>query len=167
MADLEALGDHLRHRRKMLGMRSRELARKAGVSQSYVWLIESTRSRRPSERRHLSRDVLVRWAAALDVERDELAEWLALADYDPTLTRDELAMIAGDRGTYASMLPERPVHYLAEHRLEPDELDTRALRNLQDRVRDTIVRAAMTDRHDEAVRLLESYMDWLAFYLAR
>lgn len=167
MADLETLGDRLRRRRKSHGMRSRDLASKAGVSQSYVWLIENTRERQPSERRHISRDVLVRWAAALGVERNELQEWLTLADYEPTLTRDEMAILSGDQGGYTTRIPEWSLRYPVGDRPEPKELDSSALRELQERVRDTILRASVTDRHTEAMRLLDSYIDWLSYYVTR
>lgn len=162
MADLEALGDRLRHQRKRLGMRSRDVAQRAGVTQGYLWLIETTRDRQPSERRHVSRDVLVRWAIALNVDRDELGELLTLADYDPSLTRDEMAMLAGD--VALRMIPERSGRYQSQETMEPD---LSGVRELQDRLRTVVLQASVTDRHTEAMRLLDSYIDWLSYYVTR
>lgn len=166
MADLETLGDRLRRRRHALGIRSAELARRAKLSQSYVWVIEKARERRPAERRHPSRDVLIRWAVALGVEPDELKEWLALADYDPTLTRDEVILLSPDQDS-RRVLVERAGGFALTERGEVREIDLGAIRVLQDRLEHLVVRAAVTDRQEEAQRLLTSYLDWLEFYLAR
>lgn len=163
MADLETLGDRLRRRRKALGMRSVDLARRTGVSQSYIWLIESARNRKPTERRHVSRDVLVRWAATLGVEHEELEEWLALADYDSTLTRDEVKILNGDGRGRGAALYERPTRFS----MDPREVDRDVVRELQDRLQTVVRRASVTNRQDEAMRLLDSYLDWLSYYLAR
>lgn len=129
MADLDTLGDRLRRRRQALGIRSQNVAHQLRVSQNYVWLIEKAREPRPREQGRPSRPVLVRWATALGADRDELREWLTLADYDPTLTEDEMAMVAGRTPDYRSLAPE---HDRRMERTGP-VVDFDALRLLQGR----------------------------------
>lgn len=74
----------LRARRDLLGRTREEIAALAEVSRQYLYLIERSR---PLEGRDRStrprRDTLIRWAAALDMDRDMTNHVLALGGYSP------------------------------------------------------------------------------------
>jgi transcriptional regulator with XRE-family HTH domain len=73
--DLAELGDFLRDRREGLGLRKSDVARRVGVTPSYVTLIEDATPRRQGRGKPTqpSRDVLVSWVRVLDLDRDTAA----------------------------------------------------------------------------------------------
>src|SRR5450759_3624191 len=81
MLDLSTLGRELRTRRRALRIPSAELARKIGVSQTYVWLIEQSKPRKSGEPSRPSEDLLMRWTAALGMSASEALQIRELAGY--------------------------------------------------------------------------------------
>lgn len=79
--DLERLGVELRNRRRTLRMSGTELARRVGISPTYVWLIERARERPSGEPSRPSEDVLADWARALSLNEDETRRIRELAGY--------------------------------------------------------------------------------------
>src|SRR5437660_739705 len=71
MLDLPTLGRELRSIRRGLRIPSAELARRIGVSPTYVWLIEQAKPRTSGEPSRPSEDLLRRWTAALGMNADD------------------------------------------------------------------------------------------------
>jgi transcriptional regulator with XRE-family HTH domain len=69
--DLGRLGTCLRERREQLGLRKSDVARRIGVTPSYVTLIEDATPRRQGRGKPTqpSRDVLAAWVRVLDLDQ--------------------------------------------------------------------------------------------------
>jgi transcriptional regulator with XRE-family HTH domain len=81
MLDLSRLGHELRARRRTLRIPSAELARRIGVSPTYVWLIEQSKPRKSGEPSRPSEDLLRRWIAALGMSASEALQMREAAGY--------------------------------------------------------------------------------------
>jgi transcriptional regulator with XRE-family HTH domain len=81
MLDLQTLGGELRRRRRALRIPSAELARRIGISQTYIWLIEKAKPRTSGEPSRPSEDLLRRWTAVLGMGEAEARGIYELAGY--------------------------------------------------------------------------------------
>src|SRR5947209_1544779 len=109
MSDLVALGAELRRRRKAQGLSSAELARRIGVSPTYVWLIEGAKPRPSSgEPSRPSEDVLHRWAAALDTAEYEQERIRELAGYSGPARLRRAPLYSPPMAPPALREPDRP-----------------------------------------------------------
>jgi transcriptional regulator with XRE-family HTH domain len=81
MLDLPRLGHELRIRRRALRIPSAELARRIGVSPTYIWLIEQSKPRKGGEPSRPSEDLLRRWMTALGMDASESQRIGELAGY--------------------------------------------------------------------------------------
>src|ERR1700732_1506674 len=80
--DLVRLGQELRQRRKVGGIARTRLARRVGVSPTYLWMLEEAKPRANGEPSRPSRYLLMQLAAELDMDVQH-TEWiLGLADYE-------------------------------------------------------------------------------------
>lgn len=87
--DLVKLGEELRARRKALGIPRAELARRVGVTPTYIWLIENARPRKGGEPSRPSQEVLLRWARTLGIDERYTRRTLAMAGYAPASPEDQ------------------------------------------------------------------------------
>jgi transcriptional regulator with XRE-family HTH domain len=188
MLDLETLGRELRERRKGLRIRSAELARRIGVSQTYVWLIESAKPRAGGEPSRPGEDVLARWTAALGMDAEETRRIRALAGYfDPEVRPPpgaryarmpapapiveqphiESARPSGEFRVQAAAMPAPPFvpqadalrQWAGASGVEEPEPDVTA------RTEHVLASAEASGRGEEAQNLLRSFLDWLEFHL--
>jgi transcriptional regulator with XRE-family HTH domain len=81
MLDLSKLGHELRTRRRALRIPSAELARRIGVSPTYVWLIEQSKPRKSGEPSRPSEDLLRKWTSAIGMSATDAQEIRELAGY--------------------------------------------------------------------------------------
>src|SRR5579859_6497895 len=130
MLDLPALGVELRRRRRALRIPSAEFARRIGVSQTYVWLIEAAKPRSSGEPSRPSEDLLQRWTAALGMSESESRRIRELAGYfdvpvgEPRSSRSTAPSIASRSGWVneysaqgAEVAGERPSSVTTPHLL--------------------------------------------------
>src|SRR5690348_13498780 len=85
--DLKRLASVLREQRETVGVPAAELARRVGVSPTYVWMVEHARPRKGGEPSRPSRAVLERWARALGMDDRYARQVLALAGYEDDASR--------------------------------------------------------------------------------
>jgi transcriptional regulator with XRE-family HTH domain len=189
MLDLSTLGRELRTRRRALRIPSAELARKIGVSQTYVWLIEQSKPRKSGEPSRPSEDLLMRWTAALGMSASEAQQIREFAGYfgpdypyerdltpgqsprtslrspsesGPALTQDDVARELGQGSEPRSY--GRAAHKAALDRWAgtvEDEIDDNAIAQ---RIRAVLLQA---DRHGRAAEtrvLLNSFLEWLEIH---
>jgi transcriptional regulator with XRE-family HTH domain len=192
--DLATLGTDLRIRRRSLRIPSAELARRLEVSPTYVWLIEGAKRRSSGEPSRPSEDLLLRWTRVLGLDREETRRMLELAGYfdvdpdAPTLQRT--------RTLYSSPPPTERSWAVADQRQDSEgsammesmldvglaeestDAQTRRWRRtdreetssveqrLVDRMRRLLLDARLNGRQEEVQSLLDSYLRWLAFYMA-
>jgi transcriptional regulator with XRE-family HTH domain len=110
MLDLPIVGEELRSRRRALRIPSAELARKIGVSPTYIWLIEQSKPRKGGEPSRPSEDLLRRWMAALGMTESEAQRIRELAGYfGPAPTSQPNS--APDESSYATMYPDKPIRH--------------------------------------------------------
>lgn len=81
--DLKAVGESLRSRRKERHVSRTDLARKVGVSPTYLWMIEEAKERANGEASQPSQFLLSQLAAELAMSHEETYELLELAGYQP------------------------------------------------------------------------------------
>src|SRR5579872_2850279 len=130
MLDLPTLGVELRRRRRALRIPSAEFARRIGVSQTYVWLIEAAKPRSSGEPSRPSEDLLQRWTAALGMSESESRRIRELAGYfdvpvgEPRYSRSGSPTMAASPGSVseysaqgAETASDRPPAMAAPHRL--------------------------------------------------
>ncbi len=177
--DLEALGEVLRERREAIGISKAELARRVGISESYVSLVEQG-DRRPS------RGVLEHWVRALRGEAEPTDSYFGA-----------LLRLAGhenpeeDQGIPAVPLPfgGGTLYFPQPRRLERERL-VREFQELLDKaaasgtehwegtveltdsfikgVGQVLLAPSLTpSRWRQLVQLFSSYLDWLAFRTGR
>ncbi len=185
MIDLPALGRDLRARRKALRLPSAELARRIGVSPTYVWLIEQAKPRSNGEPSRPSEDVLSSWTAVLGLDEEEAQRLRELAGYfgpppSPSLfstvepphspmpdrrarslsmqTRSSTPADESFLGA-AAPLAGMPAEWAGQAPAEEteDELIRRLRRVLQT--------AEDIGRRDEATTLTRSFLKWLRFHV--
>jgi transcriptional regulator with XRE-family HTH domain len=106
MLDLPTLGRELRAQRRSLRIPSAELARRIGVSPTYIWLIEHAKPRSNGEPSRPSDDLLRRWTSATGMIGSQTREMRELAGYFGS-------DIAYERHTASETSSEMPVRSLA------------------------------------------------------
>jgi transcriptional regulator with XRE-family HTH domain len=190
MIDLPTLGRELRQRRRALRIPSAEFARRIGVSQTYVWLIEAAKPRPSGEPSRPSEDVLQRWTEALGMTEPEALHIHELAGYfdsdalrayrdsrpsprqavrsssPPVFPRSENELVNDedmyDPGGQRSNLPS-PL--IALQRWAGAEYAGADEETLAHRIHNILQRADRTGRSDEAAYLLDSLLRWLEFHV--
>jgi transcriptional regulator with XRE-family HTH domain len=189
MLDLPTLGRELRSRRRALRIPSAELARRIGVSPTYIWLIEHAKPRSNGEPSRPSDDLLRRWTSAIGLSASEAQQIRELAGYfgpdfpyerdltqglsprtslrstsetHPALTQDDGGWELGKGGKPRSY--GRGAHKAALDRwagTAEDEIDDMTI---AERVRAVLLQADRHGRAAEARALLNSFLSWLEFH---
>jgi transcriptional regulator with XRE-family HTH domain len=189
MLDLSRLGHELRTRRRALRIPSAELARRIGVSPTYVWLIEQSKPRQSGEPSRPSEDLLRRWIAALGMSASEALQIRELAGYfgadspyerdltqgpwprtslrstsepEPALTQGDVGRELGEGGKPRNY--GRAAHKAALDRWAgtvEDQIDDTAI---AERLRVVLQRADRNGRAAETRTLLNSFLAWLEFH---
>ncbi len=191
MIDLPTLGRELRQRRRALRIPSAEFARRIGVSQTYVWLIEAAKPRSSGEPSRPSEDLLQRWTEALGMTESEARRIYELAGYfdsdalrayrdsrpssqravrsslPPVYSRSENEFIGDDEDTPrpGDQLSNPPPPLVALQRwagAEPAGADEETFAR---RIRYLLLQADSRGRGEEAAYLLDSLLRWLEFHL--
>jgi transcriptional regulator with XRE-family HTH domain len=190
MIDLPTLGRELRQRRRALRMPSAEFARRIGVSQTYVWLIEAAKPRPSGEPSRPSEDLLQRWTEALGMTESEARHIHELAGYfdsdalrayrdsrpskqhvvrsssPPLYSRSENAFI-GDEDTL-DPTEERPnpiPPLVALQRWAGAEHISADEEMLAHRIHIILQQADRTGRSAETAYLLDSLLRWMEFHV--
>jgi transcriptional regulator with XRE-family HTH domain len=192
MLDLSRLGHELRTRRRALRIPSAELARRIGVSPTYIWLIEQAKPRQGGEPSRPSEDLLSRWMAALGMTESDAQRIRELAGYfGPAVLSQQNS--APDESSYTTMYSDKTIRhalarddvgqelgqgsrYSSDQRVasqvalrqwagakEIDDADETILL----RVQEVIQRAARNGRGEEVNALLNSFLSWLEFHAGR
>ena len=191
MIDLERLGQELRGRRRALRIPSAELARRIGVSPTYVWLIEQAKPRPRGEPSRPSEELLGRWTVALGMDDTEARHIRELAGYfgparpvsvpsqaqqfapasATSVPRDDRLLDTDPSSPPQVGMARSQVSRLFEPQMEALRRWSGAERNedperlLVDRMRDVLHQAQRVGRGDEAVSLLDSFLRWLAVHI--
>ncbi len=190
MLDLPTLGRELRVRRRALRIPSAELARKIGVSPTYIWLIEHAKPRQSGEPSRLSEDLLRRWTSALGMTGPDTQRIRELAGYFGSDVQYERGTaprapvstsVHSPSPLYSSQAPndaepeleqgnqreryDRATDMAALHRWAGTEAPDNGDEAIAERVRDVFQRADQNGRHDEARSLLNSFLAWLEFHI--
>jgi transcriptional regulator with XRE-family HTH domain len=183
--DLQKLGAVLQARREALGIPRAEIARRVGVTPTYVWLIEGSKERPSGEPSKPSRTVLERWSRALGLDDRYMKQVLVLGGQ-----ADKRASSGAIREVNQPL--EARQAYLAERRVfdrpaslsmdEPPDMDIAAMaraplafkepRELQrevvlDQVRELFDEARNDGEWSRVVASLESFVGWLRSNLHR
>jgi transcriptional regulator with XRE-family HTH domain len=192
MLDLSTLGRELRTRRRALRIPSAELARRIGVSPTYVWLIEQSKPRKSGEPSRPSEDLLRRWMAALGMDASEAQQIREFAGYfgpdfpnerditqgqsprtslrspsesGPALTPDDVARELGQGGDPRRY--GRAAHKAAIDRwagtIEDEMGDTAIAQRLQA----VLLQADRNGQAAETRALLNSFLAWLEFHVGQ
>jgi transcriptional regulator with XRE-family HTH domain len=184
MLDLPMLGVELRRRRRALRIPSAEFARRIGVSQTYVWLIEAAKPRSSGEPSRPSEDLLQRWTSALGMNETESRRIRELAGYFDVAAVDERRytrsipppMASSPRSVNefntveSDTVDELPSSGTAPHMValrrwaraaDPDGGEVAII----DRIHEILAVAGSNQRTDEATYLLDSFLQWLAFHI--
>ncbi len=183
MLDLPTLGVELRRRRRALRIPSAEFARRIGVSQTYVWLIEAAKPRSSGEPSRPSEDLLQRWTAALGMNEAESRRIRELAGYfdvpvgEPRYARSSSPPMTSSPGSVNEYSAEGPdtaserlssmaaPHLPALRRwaraADPDGGEVAII----DRIHEILRMAGSNQRTDEATYLLDSFLRRLEFHI--
>jgi transcriptional regulator with XRE-family HTH domain len=180
--DLETLGAALRERREALGIPRTELARRVGVTPTYVWLVEGARPRKGGKPSRAGQAVIERWARSLGMDDRYTRQALVLAGHlpeadqvetppfapPPTLVQPSIASSAPQvmaRVPIASATAGRFSFSQAPVRFsQPPDLRSRVL---QERLRELLALAEAGRKWEETADLVESLLEWLRFRLAQ
>jgi transcriptional regulator with XRE-family HTH domain len=192
MLDLAALGQELRSRRRALRIPSAELARRIGVSPTYIWLIEQAKPRQGGEPSRPSEDLLQRWTAALGMSRSDVQRIRELAGYlgsrftserdsnSPSIARTSMRSASTADRTPAPEDVENDFRQTSQGRNYSNAANMAALHQwagteraidedetFVGQVRDVLQRAEQNGRSEEVRVLLNSFLSWLEFHAAR
>jgi transcriptional regulator with XRE-family HTH domain len=96
--DLQTLGTVLEARRSELGIPRTVLARKVGISPSYMWMVETAAVRKGGQPSRPSRDLLEAWTEALLGDAVFRAKVLMLAGHTASSEGTDLPAPLGLRG---------------------------------------------------------------------
>jgi transcriptional regulator with XRE-family HTH domain len=189
MLDLSTLGRELRTRRRALRIPSAELARRIGVSPTYVWLIEHAKPRTNGEPSRPSEDLLRRWISAIGMGASEAQQIRELAGYfgsdlayerditqglsprtslrsttetNPALTQGDVGRELGEGGKPRNY--GRAVHKAALDRWAGTGDDEMGDTAIAERVRAVLLQADRNGRAVETRALLNSFLAWLEFH---
>jgi len=193
--DLTRLGAALHERREALGIPRTEIARRVDVTPTYVWLIETAKTRSGGEPSRPTQSVLERWSVALGMDERYAKQVLALAGYgiEGTTPPSRMPIDAVSPGeALSSPLGGPESNSRTEHQGTrgsrnssagagtdtPGSLNFAAApitfrqpRDLQtgvllDQVRMVLELAQRSDKQwTDTTQLLEGYLDWLHFRL--
>ncbi len=164
---LTELGAALRERREALGIPRTELARRIGVTPTYVWLLETAKPRRNGEPSRPTPSVLERWADALGMDHRYRDQVLHMAGYGEVADEDAVHGVAEDGSVqYAGMVASRetpgftaaPVQFR-----QPRQLQARVL---IEGLRDVLALAGQSaPAWDETTAAVDSFLGWLRYRL--
>lgn len=144
--DLDKLGELLRERRESLGIPRAKLARRVGISPSYMWTVEQAAKRKGGQPSQPTQPILEEWAAQLGLGISQTRELLRLAGH---LQEEERS--AAEPPLLAAQGFDFPATSGIEENL------VRKISNLL-----TAPRISLRDRA-EIQRLLDSFVAWLDF----
>ncbi len=146
--DLKQLGVALRERREALGLPRTELARRVGLTPTYVWMIEGAKPRSNGEPSRPTEAVLERWVRSLGMDERYLDQALRMAGYD------ERRATTSRTASFAAA----PVHFA-----QPRELQARVL---VEGLRDVLgLAGGSPSTWEETTGAVESFLAWLRFRL--
>ena len=181
MLDLQALGRELRERRRMLRITSAELARRIGVSPTYIWLIESASPRKNGLPSRPSEEVLRQWTQALGMGSVDSERMLALAGYfgmaaDASRPASRLrrepnrALVLGSydepEARSATPFASAPPPAAAPMAMPPsppadESAPDKPETDLRERLQRLLRSAERQGRTDEIAHLVRSHLQWL------
>lgn len=157
--DLEKLGATMQERRTALGIPRAVVARRIGVSPSYLWMLEEAKPRASGEPSRPSRALLQSWGHALGLDEEGTVYVMSLADYE-----------AQDHGEGQARTPNEDQRRLRAERqnflhqprgIVAARLTTALARTLQDAA------TLDDDSWDEVVASAGSMIEWLGFKARR
>jgi transcriptional regulator with XRE-family HTH domain len=185
MLDLSRLGRELRAQRRSLRIPSAELARRIGVSPTYIWLIEHAKPRTNGEPSRPSEHLLRRWTAAIGMSAVEAQEIRELAGYfgpdvwneqpnapnssDRSLFAEKYDFARNDEALQAAQDSQSGSHARAANLWAlrrwagaggADTMDEAFIERLQN----VLEIADRNGRSDEVRALVHSFLSWLQFY---
>lgn len=173
--DLRRLGSVLREQREAVGIPAAEIARRVGVSPTYVWMVEQARPRKGGEPSRPSEPVLERWTRALGMDQRYARQVLLLAGYDEASREPRTPAPSAPPPVAPAATPRAPVPepgpsmldalFKPAARFEPPR-EVRADAIAQD-VRETLRDAEAEGRLEETAGLLEQFLAFLRSRLAQ
>jgi transcriptional regulator with XRE-family HTH domain len=173
MMDLRRLGAVLREQREELGIPAAEVARRVGVSPTYVWMVEHARPRKGGEPSRPGEDLLRRWALALRMDERYVRQVLRLAGYeesDRAPARSRRPRITSSPfpepgpAMMSALFDAAPPYPVPSSGEGPRELLADVL---ADELLDLLQRAEAQGRLEETADLLEEYLGFLRHRLNR
>jgi transcriptional regulator with XRE-family HTH domain len=169
MIDMIRLASVLRERRESLGISAAEIARRVGVSPTYVWMIENAKPRKGGEPSRPSSAVLEKWARALGMDDRYARQVLRLAGYEDD--RPDTASIPSPHAPFTVVSSPRPGRKMMDelfqapvHFRPPKELRADVL---AEEVHEVLQQAEETGRTEEVAGQLEGFLDYLRHLLRR
>ena len=149
--DMEELGQVLLERREALGISRAEIARRIGVSPSYVWLVEEAKPRKSGNPSQPSKEVLESWAKVLGWDAPYTRQLLVLSGHIPS---------APSATTRPHRLPftAGTLHFPQPKKMEEEVL----IQKLRELLRRS---SASEEKREEVVELLQSFFEWLDYRL--
>lgn len=187
--DLERLGAALRERREAMGTPRTEVARRVGVTPTYIWLVENARPRQGGQPSRPAEAVIERWTRALGMDERYTRQALRLAGYGNAETERETMTAAptmpildsrmaapsgmrsvaralrapasgsGSPDTETSSFVRAPIRFEQPRELQSDVL--------QQQLRDVLELSETAGRRQETAAILESFLEWLHFRVER
>jgi transcriptional regulator with XRE-family HTH domain len=181
--DLIRLAAVLRERREALGISAAEIARRVGVSPTYVWMVELARPRKGGEPSRPGAALLEKWARALGMDERYARQLLLLAGYE-SVQPDERSVSRSAARSLAVPAPQstipplpmaaavpRPGEEMLEalfdapvHFAPPSQLRDAVL---AEELREVLGRAEEVGRMEEVAGELEAFLDFLRYRLER
>jgi transcriptional regulator with XRE-family HTH domain len=169
--DLRRLGSVLREQREAVGIPAAEIARRVGVSPTYIWMVEQARPRKGGEPSRPSEPVLERWTRALGMDARYARQVLLLAGYGeenpesrptprlpaPPPARAQIAMPGAPSPEPGPPMMDALFQPVARFE-PPPELRADVL---TDEVRETLREAEGQGRLEETAGLLEQFLAFL------
>ena len=143
-------------------MPAAEIARRVGVSPTYIWIVEHARPRKGGEPSRPSEDVLRRWANALRMDERYARQILRLAGYEVESSSPSSPLPRRLMRLAASPPPGRPMmeSLFAAAPLPEAPKDLRAA-VLAEEMHEVLQRAEEEGRLEETAGLLEEYLAFL------
>ena len=147
--DLVELGRLLHERREALGIPRAVVARRIGVTPSYVWMVEQAKKRKTGQPSQPSKDLLIQWAKALGWDEPYTRQLLVLAGHVQSDSASGLSLPFGGAGA---------LHFPQPRSMEEEALIQELRELLQ-------LAAARETTRAEVFGLLRSFFKWLKFHL--
>jgi transcriptional regulator with XRE-family HTH domain len=162
--DLEKLGAEMKQRRKALGMPGALVARRIGVSPSYLWMIESAKPRANGEPSKPSAKLMQLWAHALSLDEEGTQYVMGLAGHGGQEIAEETKRQGG-----ATVLTEEQQRRRAVREQFLGQPRGMVTSGLTSRLGRTLEEAANLDEDtwDDVISSAGSMIDWMGFKVWR